>query len=245
LVSVSYIVLFGWYWMASGTSLYTQMHIVAPADISLPESVVVYFIAPAEGNVYKRPLAGGSEQKVYELHSKDKNDRLFVRPNATNRNRWDLVARIETTDYQNPHLVDVLTNLPLEAAPDWPRTRQTLPEQLGTTINIGLALKLGSAAKSQWEFWSGFWPVEGLRATNNATGEQVRFSYETPFGAWAVRNAVQLPSDKVLFQLGADQICAFDPVTRRVALLWHGRGPAPVIEKVALGKSEPAGKTSR
>ncbi len=56
-------------------------------------------------------------------------------------------------------------------------------------------------------------------------------AYETPFGAWPVRNAVHLPSDKVLFQLGDDQICGFDPVNRRVALLWRGRGAVPVIKK--------------
>ncbi len=47
---------------------------------------------------------------------------------------------------------------------------------------------------------------------------------ETPFGAWAVRNVVHLPSDKVLFQLGEDQICGFDPLKRQVALLWRGMG---------------------
>ena len=66
------------------------------------------------------------------------------------------------------------------------------------------------------------------------TSESVRFSYETPFGAWTVRNAVHLPYDKVLFQLGDDQICAFDPVRRRVGLLWRGRGPVPVIGKAQV-----------
>lgn len=75
--TASYVLLFGWYWMASGTSLYTKMNIVAPADISLPESVLVYFIAPEDGNVYKRPLTGGLQEKVFELHSIDTNDRLF------------------------------------------------------------------------------------------------------------------------------------------------------------------------
>ncbi len=225
LVTASYIVVFGWYWLASGTSLYTKMHIVAPADISLPKSVVVYFIASADGNVYKRSLGGGSEQKVYDLHSTDKNDRLFVRPNATDKNRWDLVARLET--------VAVLTNLPVEAAPDWRSTQTNPPEYEDTWFNFGKVPKLGDAKKSQWEFRTGFWPAAGLRASNEATREEMRFAYETPFGAWTVRNAVHLPSDKVLFQLGHDQICAFDPVTRRVALLWHGRGPVPVIEKAA------------
>jgi len=231
LVSASYIVLFGWYWMASGTSLYTKMHIVAPADLSLPESVVVYYIAPADGNVYKRQLAGGSEQKVYELHSKDENDRLFVRPSASDKNRWDLVARLQPKDYPDHRFVDVLTNLPLEAAPDWRRTEIKSPEDEDTWFNFGKVPSLGSATSSQWEFTTGFWPIAGLHALNKATSEEERFSYETLFGAWMIRNAVNLPSDKVLFQLGADQICAFDPVTRRVALLWHGRGPVPVIAK--------------
>ena len=78
--SASYVLLFGWYWMASGTSLYTKMNIVTPADLSLPGSVLVYFIAPADGNVYRRQLVGGREEKVYELHSTDHDDRLFVRP---------------------------------------------------------------------------------------------------------------------------------------------------------------------
>lgn len=86
-------------------------------------------------------------------------------------------------------------------------------------------------APSPWKFWAGFWPIEGLKAENRTTGTNVHFSYETPSGARTVRNAVPLPSDKVLFQLGHDQICAFDPQSRKVALLWDGRGPVPVIEK--------------
>jgi hypothetical protein len=230
--SASYVLLFGWYWMASGTSLYTKMNVVAPADLSLPESVLVYFIAPADGNVYRRQLAGGGEQKIFELHSTDRNDRLFVRPSTTDTNRWDLVARLDTKDRRDARFVDVLTNLLVEAAPDW-RSRHTDPPQYeGTWFSFGKVQGIGSVTNSQWEFWAGFWPVEGLRASNKATSERTRFSYETPFGAWTVRNAVHLPSDKVLFQFGDDQICVFDPVSRRVALLWHGRGPVPVIGKV-------------
>jgi len=111
----------------------------------------------------------------------------------------------------------------------------------GTWFNFGAASPLGSATNSQWEFQAGFWPIAGLLAENKATGTKVHFSYETPFGAWTVRNAVHLPTDKVLFQLGKDQVCAFDPQSRKVALLWHGRGPVPVIEKtesVASGQKE-------
>lgn len=222
--SASYVLLFGWYWLASGTSLYTRMDIVASADLSLPESVHVYFISPADGDVYRRQLTGGSEQKIFELHSTNIDDRLFIRPNTTDSNRWDLVARLDADRSRDAHFVDVLTNMMVEAAPER-RSSRTNP------ADNGMVQSLGSATNSHWEFRTRYWPIEGLEATNEATGESMRVSYETLFGAWRVRNAVHLPSDKVLFQLGRDQICAFDPVHRRVGLLWKGRGPVPVIEK--------------
>jgi hypothetical protein len=227
--SASYVLVFGWYWMASGTSLYTEMNIATPADLSLPESVLVYFIAPADGNIYQQSLAGTGAHKVFDLHSTDDNDRLFVRPSQTAKDGWDLVARLVTRDRREPRFVEVLANLRVEAAPD--RSSTLKPPQNDGRFSFGDASLLGSATTSQWKFRTGFWPVEGLAATNQTTGKTLRFAYETPFGAWNVRNAVHLPSDKVLFQLGNDQICAFDPVTRRVALLWRGRGPVAVIAK--------------
>ena len=228
--SASYVVLFGWYWMASGMSLYTRMEIVPPSALPLPESVLVYFISPTDGDVYLRRLTGDDQRKIYDLHSTGDDDRLFVRPSATDQHGWDLVARLEGTNYRHPDLVVIRTNLFVEAAPDWRSTHTTPSQYEGTWFNFGEAAKLGNATNSHWKFYAGFWPIEGFRASNEATGDKVRFSYETPFGAWTIRNAVQLPSDIALFQLGEDQICAFDPATRQVTLLWHGRGPVPVMQ---------------
>jgi hypothetical protein len=242
--SVSYIVLFAWYWMASGTSLYTKMEIVAPADLALPASVLVYSIGPVDGNVYKQRLTGSERENIYVLNSKDHNDRLFARPSSSDTNHWDLVARLEGENRRYPRFVEVLTNLLIEAAPDRSSGHTNAPHYNGTWFNFGAVQSLGSATNSRWECWSGFWSVEGLRASDKTTGQLVRFSYETPFGAWRVRNAVHLPSDKVLFQLGDDQICVFDPATRRVALLWHGRGPVAVIEKGRSAENENGMKAS-
>ncbi|NCC83057.1 MAG: hypothetical protein EOM03_02890 [Clostridia bacterium] len=225
--SASYVLLFGWYSMVSDTSLYTRMNVVASADLALPESVLVYFISTTDGDVYRRQLTGGSEQKIFDLHSTNRNDQLFIRPNTTDSNRWDLVARLDAERRSDAHFVDVLTNMMVEAATDWRRSR-TDP------ADYGRVKSLGSATNSHWEFRTGYWPIKGLAASNETTGESMRFSYETLFGAWRVRNAVHLPSDKVLFQFGWDQICAFDPVRRRVGLLWKGREPVPVIEKTNI-----------
>ena len=59
--------------------------------------------------------------------------------------------------------------------------------------------------------------LEGLYGTKEGTDSATGFSYETPFGEWAVRNAILLLTDKVLFQLGTDQICVYDPEMGRIA----------------------------
>jgi hypothetical protein len=237
--TASYVLLFGWYWGASGTSLYTRMKIVPPSALSLPESVVVYFIAPADGNVYRRQLGGGVEQKVFDLHSTNEDDRLLVCPNATDTNSWDLVARLESDNQRGGLFVGVLTNTSVEGASEGGGNTLDPAEPYGTWPNFGKVLGFASATNSQWKFWTGFWPVEGLEATHISTGKRIRFAYETPFGAWTVRNAIQLPSDQVLFQLGDDQICAFDPAGRRVALLWRGRGLTAVIQKTITERGRP------
>ena len=229
--SVSYILLCGCYWMASDTSLYSRMNVVASADLALPESVLVYFISSEDGNVYRGQLTGGSEQKIFELHSTNLNDRLFIRQNRVDSNRWDLVARFETESRSNPHFVDILTNMMVEAAPDWFTIYAGSPRDEGRWTSPVRIQSLGSATNSHWKFSVGGLLLEDLQVWNETTGESVRLSYETPFVAWRVWNAVHLPTDKVLFQLGDDQICAFDPARRQVGLLWKGRGPVPVIEK--------------
>jgi hypothetical protein len=93
----------------------------------------------------------------------------------------------------------------------------------GTWFNFGNVMPLGSATNSHWKFRTGFWPIEGLVAENKAAGQAVHFSYETPFGAWVVRNTVHLPSDKVLFNWG----------TIRFALLTPSRATWPSFGMVA------------
>jgi hypothetical protein len=229
--SLSYILLFGWYFLASSTSLYTQATVVTPAELSLPATVLVYFIDPSGQSVNKRLLAEGTDERVCDLAATNRNDRLFVRPNAIHTNNWDLVAWLSVPGEPGFELQEVLTNLTVEAAPDARIVSMDPPRFEGSSFNFGKVEPLGSATNTPWTFWAGFWAAEGLRITHKAHGLERRVAYETPFGAWTVRNAVQLPTDKVLFQLGDDQICAFDPEKGLVALLWRGKGPVPVIPR--------------
>lgn len=237
--SSSYVLLFSWYWMATVTSLYTEAVVVTPENLSLPESVLIYYIAPKDGNVYKKSLAGKDvENMIFKLHSSDDNDRLFVQPSAVDTNRWDLMARLETADRRKPRIVAVITNMLVEATLDWRSTYTNPSEHPGTWFNFGRVQGIGSGTNSLWIFRTGFWASQGLRGANESNKESLHIAYETPFGAWMIRNAVVLPTDKVLFQLDHDQICCFDPAGRRVALLWRGRGPVAVIPKQTAGHGE-------
>ena len=236
--TLSYVLLFGWYWMASGSSLYTKMQIVPAGELSLPESVLVYFISEKDGNVYAGNFSNIKSHQIFELNSTNENDRLFVKSSSTRTNYWDLMARIEIDNNRDPKLVEIKNGLAKEAVSDW-RADQNPPKYEGTWFSFGNVPRLGSAGKSDWEFETGFWPIEGLRGTSNLKNLHVHFSFETPFGAWNVRNATQLSGDDVLFQLGQNQICIFNPNTKRVSLLTYGRGPVAIIPEIT---NEPISK---
>jgi hypothetical protein len=230
--TASYLLLFGWYLLASVTSLYTQMKVVQLSAISLPENVLVYFIAADDGDVYKMNLATAESCKVFDLKSTRANDRLFVQITPENSNRWDLVARLTTKDQpETPAQITVERDFALQAAPVWRGAPTAPPQDMDSWFNFGLATRLGTATNSHWEFRSGFWPSEGLRGRHTRTGAQVHFAFETLFGKWNVRNVILLPSDKVLFQLGQNQICIFDPITKQVALVAKGRGAIAVMDE--------------
>jgi len=228
--SISYAALFGWYWLASGTSLYTKTEVVELSSISLPEKVLVYFISGNDGDVYEGALRKANWKKICDLNSSRRNDRLFVKPSDTQTNSWDLMARLETDEHRKPKIVTVEERFAVVAAPSWRSTNTDPPQYEGSWFNFGQVPKLGDAQSSSWEFWSGFWPIEGLRGAQTNSGQRVHFSLETPFVSWSVRNATHLPTDKVLLQLGDDQICVYDPKTKQIALLTQGRGPIAVME---------------
>lgn len=219
--AVSYLLLFGWYWGASGMSAVRDCELVPVAELKPPMDLLVYYISPRDGKVYRQPVLGEAAM-AHEAGSGHQNDRLIAVRNETDPGSWDLVARLEPKDGGNKG-----TYLVLEKSR---RGKVLLSEReaCGTWRTFGKVKSV--AGESAWQLHIGVWPIEGIAGTNRETGDKVYFAYETPFGAWTVRNAVILPNDQVLFQLGFDQICLLDPATKKVALVARGRGPLAVLE---------------
>jgi len=147
--------------------------------------------------------------------------------------KQELVAWIETRDWQNPKIISLNKLFPSTTTPGAYGVDNQFSREFPTWFNWveARALALGEAKSSPWEFRIGLWEAEGILGMQKYSNTSTGFSFETPFGAWTVRNAIHLPTDKILLQLGDDQICLYDPLTQRIAILAKGRGPTAAIER--------------
>ncbi len=221
--TVSYVLLFGWYWGASGKSLYTRMNVVPPAEIHLPDNLQLYYISAQDGRVHH------GSQILGNVTSTNRNDRLLIRPIVGQSNQWELAIRLDARRDEDAIISTILSPIESSVSAAEP-SEEHRPNGRDTWFNFGDVLVMGGQSNTNWEIWTGFWPIEGMHFKNNKTGESTHFAWETLFSQWNARNAILLPDDQIVFQLGQDQICALDLSTKRIALLARGRGPTAVLK---------------
>ena len=210
--TASYLVLFGWYWAASGKSLYTDLATVQPSEISLPADVTVYYVGEDDRGVFAHDLAGEEARQVFPEKLPTDNDRLLLRESRVTPGRWDLLAGSTTVESVSEGRILVSG---LECAVADPPT---------VGIRPGGPVPRFHQDKGGWEFSFGRM-MGNLHGENSSDGRTFYLSLETLFLQWPVCSPTQLPNGMVVFQLGRNQICAVDPNTRKVALLAKGRWP--------------------
>lgn len=219
---ISYALLMGWYWMASGTSMLTRLEVVPMDEMAVSEPHLLYFISREGNQVLRMDLSHpGAVQTVSELAAHRRNDRLFVR--ARDGSGFDLFVFLDSKDRDSETESRVLDDFSDEAPVEEGIAGGYSQKAASSWFNFGKVPTIGS--KSDWTFRTGFWPVEGIRGENEKTGVHLRYSLETPFAAWPVRNATQISGDYVVAQLGDDQICLMHLVSGRIALIARGKGP--------------------
>lgn len=220
--SCSYVVLFTGYWLVSSTSIYSCVAVVAPSEIRLSDNLNLFYLG-TDGRVYRQHEVQG------DFVSTNDNDRLYFEPNPDVTNAWDLHVRVDARHDADARFIKLASALAGSAASvDEQRANEGKVRE--TWFNFGKALTVGVGTNDVWYLRSGFWAIEGLRVRNEESAEQYRFSWETPFSQWPVRNVIQLPNEQAIFQLGENQICVLELRTRRVALLARGRGPAVLLK---------------
>jgi hypothetical protein len=238
---ISYGLLFGWYWMASGTSMMTQLQVVSPSDLIQGDEYALFFISTDGSKILQSALNGRHTSVLSEVTAHSRNDRLFARRNASTG--YDLFVHLDSEKRENERDDLIAANFS-ELAPVDRRISEGHSEKAeGTWFNFGQTPSL--ASKSDWEFNTGFWAIKGISGYNKKENASVCFSLETPFAAWIARNATQLEGGTVVFQLGDNQICILHPESRRIALVARGKGP--IVAKLTMSnktrQDNPTGPT--
>lgn len=216
--TLSYLLLFGGYWMVSGKTLYTDTTIVPAAQVTFPEGVQLFYISKVDGNVYRKSREGG-ETKIYDLKAPDARSYLCIREFEKG---GDLVAVLSDQNYQETDVVIL------------PGILKTVPDTYWETWRYGRwgeIPRVGAAIHSPWRIRSDSYDTVGVVGVNESAGEKLQVSYGTPVMAWPVYRAIHLPEEKVLIQLGADQLCLFDIATRKLAIFARGHGPVALTDE--------------
>ena len=232
--TISYLLLFALFWPLSNTDLYTHFTRVPPGRVALPADVYVFYVSKMDGNVYCRSALSGatkvSDLKSTEVAAVDYS--LHIRQSAKGKSEsWDLVAVPKENDRWGKGTIIVV-----------PRIMENPPQSVWQQYEKSriAPARIGSATQSAWEFlWDR--PIGGKGAfggSNKQKREDLYVGYDTPVFGWDIWRPIHLPGDKILFQLGRDQLCLLDVETRQLALWERGHG-AVAVPKEALSIHTP------
>lgn len=228
--SVSYAVLAWLYWGASGTSLYTETRIVDPASFRMPSQVEIVFTSASDGSIYSGSLSERKWTKIAEKPSKKRGYNLVFR-----KENSELRLDFEVPEGELPiPALQVFSDTKVYDAPricekdDFRRNRSN---GRSWSRHFGITPTLGEAKASDWSFETGVWALAGLSGKNRVTGVSRHIAWETLFTQWHIRQAILLPGDVVIFQLGTDQICLYDPNNKTLCLLCQGQDPVAFIRQ--------------
>ncbi len=213
--TASYGLLFGGFWLLSGTSLYTRFQVVPPGEMPIPPSLAFYYISSTNGHVYCAQANQASDAMVYELGSTNKYDFLYVREPNLATNLLDLAAKPRYSDLpEKVVLPGKVKASDLEERPVF-HTEQY--------YGWGSAVRIGIATNSPWHYGWCNWPDIGFWGVNKEAS--FRLAFGTLFGGWPPCRVIQLPQEMLLVQYGDNQTCLVDIERRKVALIRRGYGP--------------------
>lgn len=244
--TTSYLLLFGWYWLASANSMLTRAMVVSPSEITTPANVVMAYIAQRDGDVYQRRLSAGDETRLLSLHSSNRYDRVCIANGPSNSVPNHIVVRVQPGSEETARLIPItLSGIEqIEYPTDNSQIElfdayNILQDAYGLFPTYWELPRLAQATNSDWRFRFDVYPFEGLEARNTKTKAFFRIALEMPIARWEVRNATHLPGDQVLFQLGDSQICLFDKSSGKLAVIARGRGPIALLAQPVMDTHTP------
>lgn len=221
---ISYPLLFGGYWLVSGTGFLTGVEVVRPEEMPELAEYSLYYISRG-GDVIERAIGSSDSRVIASLGIVGPRGRLWVR--SRKDGGFDLMAAVENPATGEKRFETVRERFAQVAGVTEIETRFSDQPESMLWRSFGDAARLGP--ESRWRISTGFWSAAGISGRNSASEEYFRLSLETQFVSWPAGCATHLKGDLVVFQLGDDQVCLLDPFRRRIALLARGQGPVVAL----------------
>lgn len=236
---VSYVMLCACYMPISYASVVTRTTLADPASFAQARDAWIYFISPADGDVWKIHLDGAARTRVCAAGIDDRDASLFFRPTA-DCSAWDLrtwsPGRRELEECARTSNLAVDPALPDEAGQQFDNAR--------SFERSGLPMYIEQPPPQSWRVRAPYdWPEIGLTATNLQTGQKLHLAMATPLLRWLSFRPVVLPGDQVVYQLG-DQIVLLDLNERKLGLITLGRGLAVARDRPPAPASAPTTSAS-
>lgn len=223
------------YAFIGSTGLVTGLRVIDPAEIDGPENAVVYYIDATGKTIMETDLRGRSHRVVTEIPLADRSSRLYTRPNADGR--VDLFLLRNEDSHPGPDLI--LEDVSPWYVPDSGgfgmdhdslHQPYRMKQVADTTSSFGSIPTATPDSNSAWKYETSFWASPGLICQRKGRNSLLYFGLETPLISWQLRNATVVEGDKIILQVGRDQICIINPQTRNIALLARGYGCITVIK---------------
>ena len=201
-----------------------SLQVVPASDLGNQENYALYFVDHGGNQIIRSNLTGNYQITIQQVSAPHRNDRLFVRQNTSRG--YDLFLHLDADQREDVQEKLIQSNFAFLVPIDSRIAEGHDKNASGTWFNFGSAPSL--AVESEWEVYTGFWPMEGIRGVNNKTEDTFSYSLETPLASWTVRNATLINDNRVVMQLGEEQMCILDHLQKKSALIARGKGPVVV-----------------
>jgi hypothetical protein len=215
--AVSYGLLFVWYWLASATPTSWGATLCRADRLESIPNARVFYIAPNGSDIMQLRLDGSAPTKISQIAAPAPWGVLgFSHPPEDGTAKLEIEA-----EYGKP--IQRVAEIHTVQAASRPTENDFWQSHFGGD-------DLQGEQPPRWIVWCGFWPVMGIRVSNDREKtEKFVMAVDMPWVSWAASNATILPNDQLVFQLG-EQIMRVDLKRNLAAAVVAGHGPVVVLD---------------
>jgi len=207
--SVSYILIFSYYFFVVFVSGMRIWKIEPPENFISSSNILVYYIAPEDGNIFQIKLNGKGKKLFIKTHINVPYARLFTKRGKSNYELWI---------YKNGEKHLLVKNFSKTAS----FLKSDMKKPVDTSWNFGEPAYLIPEDKVKWEIFTDYWQDYGISIEN---GQSVHIAFPDPFhNNWAIRNVIVVSENLIIFQ-SFDQIIVADLEKKKMGVITSGRGP--------------------